>query len=64
MRLEGCWWDLSNVRIVLLSVLSVLYLASVHLADLMQTFACGLSSVFLWVVDVEIQFKLTIEVIA
>ena len=44
--------------------LDILYLASVHLVDLIQIFAYGLGSVFLWIVDVEVQFKFTIEVVA
>ena len=47
-----------------MSGLDILYLASVHLVDLIQTFAYGVGSVFRWVVDVAVQFKFTIEVVA
>ena len=47
-----------------MSGLDILYLASIHLVDLIQTFAYGLGSVFFWVVDIVVQFKFTIEVVA
>ena len=62
--LEGRCRGTLGVRVVLLSGLCIPHLAPGHLLDPVQAFGCGLDSVFLWVVDADIQLEVTMGVIA
>jgi len=62
--LEGRCRGTLGIRVVLLSGLRIPHLAHGHLVDLLQTLSCSLCSVFLWVVDTDIQLEVTMGVIA
>ena len=62
--LEGRFRGTLGIRVFLLSGLRIPHLAPGHLMDLVQALGCGLCSVFLWVVDTDIQLEVTTGVIA
>jgi len=62
--LEGQCRGTLGIRVVLLSSLYIPHLAPGHLVDPVQALGCALGSVFLWVVDVDIQHEVTTGVIA
>ena len=64
VELEGQCQSTLEIRVVLLSGLRIPHLAPDHLVDPVQTLGYGLGSVFLWVVDADIQLEVTTRVIA
>ena len=53
-----------DVCAVLLPGLGIPHLAPGHLMDLVQTLGRGLGSLFLWLIDAEVQFEVAVGVVA